>query len=50
MKPRDPHKKQFKTYYKTQFTANPILNDKIGKILIKKTQKKNNFSQLKLTR
>jgi hypothetical protein len=46
MRLRYPHKKQIKTDYKTQFSTDPILNDKIKKNSIKK----NTASQPSLTR
>ena len=36
MRLRYPHKKQIKTDYETQFSTDPILNDKIKKNSIKK--------------
>jgi hypothetical protein len=29
MRPKYPHRKQIKTYYETQLSTDPILNDKI---------------------
>ena len=46
IRPKQPHRKQIKTKYKTQFPIKSMLKDKINK---KRDQKTNNLSQLVLT-